>query len=58
MGKNWFIRFIKRQDELVTSYLRKYDYQKVRYEDLEIFTKWFQFVETTITTVIRKVAPA
>ena len=48
IGKNWLTRFIKRQDELVASYLRKYDYQRARCEDPEILAKWFQLVETTI----------
>jgi hypothetical protein len=48
IGKNWLIRFIKRQDELVANYLRKYDYQRARYKDLEILAKWFQLVETII----------
>ncbi len=49
VGKNWLTRFIKRHEELMTKYLRKYDYQRAKCEDPEEIQKWFDLVQATVT---------
>ncbi|ODM16807.1 hypothetical protein SI65_07772 [Aspergillus cristatus] len=36
IGKNWVSNFIKRHDELKTSYSRRYNYQRAKWEDPKI----------------------
>ncbi len=48
VGKNWLTRFIKRYEELMTKYLRKYDYQRAKCEDPEEIQKWFDLVQAMV----------
>jgi hypothetical protein len=47
-GKNWVSNFIKRHDDLISKYTRKYDYQCAKCEDPEIIKQWFNAVQNTI----------
>ncbi|KAF7139767.1 hypothetical protein CNMCM5793_008095 [Aspergillus hiratsukae] len=47
-GKNWVSNFIKRHDDLISKYTRKYDYQRAKCEDPEIIKQWFNVVQNTI----------
>jgi hypothetical protein len=48
VGVNWLRRWAGRHDDLIAKYLRKYDYQRAKYEDPEILTKWFNLVDIII----------
>ena len=48
VGPNWLTRFVKRH-QLLSRYLRKYDYQRARCEDPEIINQWFEQIQATIT---------
>jgi hypothetical protein len=48
VGKRWAHNFVQRQLELKTRQFRRYDYRRVRSEDLTIIHGWFQLVENTI----------
>jgi len=41
VGPNWLTRFLKRH-KLLAKYLRKYDYQRAKCEDLEVINQWFE----------------
>lgn len=49
VGENWVTNFIKRQPELRTCFLRRYDYQRAKNEDPKIITEWFTRVEKAIS---------
>ncbi|KAG2000791.1 hypothetical protein GB937_010830 [Aspergillus fischeri] len=40
--------FIKRHDEIISKYTRKYDYQRAKCEDPKIIKQWFDLVQNTI----------
>jgi len=44
VGKLWAHRFVKRQPELRTRCVRKYDYQRAKCEDPAIISPWFDLV--------------
>ena len=44
VGKNWLRRWVKRNDILMAKYLRKYDYQRAKCENLEILNNWFNLL--------------
>jgi hypothetical protein len=48
VGPNWLTRFVRRHDELMSKYLRKYDHQRAKCEDPETIGKWFELVRATI----------
>ena len=48
IGKNWVSSFIKRHDEIKTSYSRQYNYQRAKCEDPKIIQEWFNLVQITI----------
>ena len=48
VGTRWASNFIKRQPELKTRFLRKYDYQRAQCEDPALIWGWFQLVRNTI----------
>ena len=48
IGKNWAYTFIKRRNELKTTYLRRYNYQRAKCEDPKIMREWFNLVQITI----------
>jgi hypothetical protein len=48
VSERWITRFIKRHDELIWKYTRKYDYQRAKCEDPEIINQWFNLVQKTI----------
>jgi hypothetical protein len=48
IGKYWLINFIKRHDDLIFKYIRRYDYQRVKCEDPKIINQWFNLVQNTI----------
>ncbi len=48
IGKNWLTRFVKRHEDLMSSYLRKYDYQRARCEDPKQIQAWFNLVQNTV----------
>jgi hypothetical protein len=48
IGLNWVSCFIKRHDEIISKYTRKYDYQRAKCEDPEIIKQWFNLVQNTI----------
>ena len=48
VGPNWLTRFLKRH-KLIAKYLRKYDYQRAKCEDLEVINQWFEQIQATIT---------
>ncbi len=47
-GENWLTRFVKRHEDLMSSYLRKYDYQRARCEDPKQIQAWFNLVQNTV----------
>ena len=47
-GKNWVSNFIKRHDEIKSSYSRRYHYQRAKCEDPRIIRAWFDLVQITI----------
>ena len=48
IGKNWLTRFVRRHEELFSKFLRKYDYQRAKCEDLVLIQGWFDRVQATI----------
>jgi len=42
VGKNWASNFVKRQPELQTRFVRRYDYQRAKCEDPRVIGKWFE----------------
>src|SRR5699024_9774467 len=48
IGKNWVSSFIKRHNEIKTSYSRRYNYQRAKCEDPKIIKEWFNLVQITI----------
>jgi hypothetical protein len=48
VSERWITRFIKRHDELISKYTRKYDYQRAKCEDPEVINQWFNLVQNTI----------
>jgi hypothetical protein len=44
VGVNWASNFIKRQPELYTHWVRKYDYQRAKCEDPKVIRPWFTLV--------------
>jgi hypothetical protein len=48
VGKNWVYNFIKRHDEIKTSYSRRYNYQRAKCEDPKIIKEWFDLVQITM----------
>jgi len=44
IGKRWAHNFIKRQPDLQTRFTRKYNYQRAKYKDPKIISKWFTLV--------------
>ena len=49
VGKNWLRRWVARNNILMAKYLRKYDHQRAKCEDLEILGNWFKLLQSTIT---------
>ena len=47
-GKNWVSNFIKRHDEIKTSYSRRYHYQRAKWEDPKVIREWFNLVQITM----------
>jgi hypothetical protein len=45
---NWVSHFIKRHDEIISKYTRKYDYQRAKCEDHKVINQWFNLVQNTI----------
>ena len=48
IGKNWVSGFVKRHDELKTSYSRRYNYQRAKCEDPKVIKEWFDLVQITM----------
>lgn len=48
MGINWPSTFVKQRNELKAKYNRKYDYQRAKCEDPELFQAWFHRVQAII----------
>ena len=48
VGKNWVSSFIKRHNEIKTTYSRRYHYQRAKCEDPKIIREWFDLVQITI----------
>ena len=44
VGQLWAHRFVKRQPELCTRYIRRYDYQRAKCEDPRVIGEWFALV--------------
>ena len=49
VGHNWLTRFIKRNDKLISRYLRKYDYQRAKCEDPEAISQWLERMQAIVT---------
>jgi hypothetical protein len=47
VGQCWVRNFISRHDVLKSKYNRKYDYQRVKCEDLDLIRAWFERVRRT-----------
>jgi hypothetical protein len=48
VSERWITRFIKRHDDIISKYTRKYDYQRAKCEDPEVISQWFSLVRNTI----------
>jgi hypothetical protein len=48
VGPRWASNFVKRQPELSTRILRRYDYQRAKCEDSIAINAWFSLVKNTI----------
>lgn len=48
IGKNWAYSFIKRRNEIKTTFSRQYNYQRTKCKDPKIIKEWFQRVQITI----------
>jgi len=48
VGKHWITRFVDRHDEIMSKFLRKYDYQRAKCEDPAMLKAWFERVQATI----------
>jgi hypothetical protein len=48
VGKRWASNFVKRQPELRTRFLRRYDYKRAQCEDPEAIRAWFSLVKNVI----------
>jgi hypothetical protein len=48
VSERWITRFIKRHDDIISKYTRKYDYQRAKCEDPEVISQWFSLVQNTI----------
>jgi hypothetical protein len=48
VGVNWATNFIRRQPQLKTRLSRRIDYQRVLYEDPNLYRVWFLLVRNTI----------
>jgi hypothetical protein len=44
VGVNWASNFIKQQPELYTRWVRKYNYQRAKYEDPKVIRPWFTLI--------------
>jgi len=44
VGENWVRNFVRRHDEIKAKYCRKYDYQRAKCEDPQVFQEWFDRV--------------
>ncbi|KAL2016468.1 hypothetical protein VTK56DRAFT_3489 [Thermocarpiscus australiensis] len=44
VGKLWAHRFVRRQSKIRMHYLRKYDYQRAKCEDLKVIGEWLTLV--------------
>ena len=49
VGQRWASNFVKRQPELRTRFLRRYDYQRAQCEDPDAIRTWFILVKNMIT---------
>jgi len=49
IGKNWLKRWVNRNNVLIAKHLHKYDYQRAKYKDPEIFGNWFKLLQANIT---------
>jgi len=45
IGQRWAYNFVKRQPELRTHYIHRYDYQRAKYEDPKVIGEWFTLVQ-------------
>ncbi len=45
VGKRQVYNFVKRQPELQTRYMRRYNYQRAKCEDLKVISEWFALVQ-------------
>lgn len=48
VGKRWASNFVKRQPQLKTRFLRRYDHNRAQCEDPEVVSNWFVLVQNTI----------
>ena len=48
VGKRWASNFVKRQPDLRTRFLRRYDYQRAQCEDPDAIRAWFTLVKNMI----------
>ena len=48
VGKLWVYNFVRRYQELILRYNRKYYYQRAKYEDPAVIREWFHLVRNTI----------
>lgn len=48
VGKNWVSSFIKRHDEIMSNYSRRYNYQRAKCENPKDIKEWFNLVQITI----------
>jgi hypothetical protein len=48
VGKRWASNFVKRQLGLRTRFIRRYDYKRAQFEDLDAIRAWFTIVNNTI----------
>ena len=48
VSERWITIFIKRHDDIISKYTRKYDYQRAKCEDPEVISQWFSVIRNTI----------
>jgi hypothetical protein len=48
VSERWITRFIKRHDEFISKYTRKYNYQRAKCKDPEVINQWFSLIKNTI----------
>lgn len=46
--EKWVYNFVKRHPELSSQFLRRYNYERAKCEDLKIIGEWFNLVQKTI----------